>query len=98
MKTFNICATLLLTATVAASCIDGTAEVKTFDNGSLVCMGYDDTAITAEQVIFYAHVLQNTYAAIGFGSVMTNTDMIGFYAGSDTSTSRCQGLYSDSKS
>jgi hypothetical protein len=98
MKTFNICASLLFTTTMAATCITGTTEVTTFNNNSLVCIGYDQTAATAEQVIFYAHVLENTYAAIGFSTAsMINTDMIGFYAGADTSTSRCQGLYADLK-
>ena len=44
--------------------------------------------------MYYAHVLQKTYLAIGYGSSMQNTDMVAFSAENTTALSLCQDLYS----
>ena len=55
-------------------------------NGGTLSVGYDPTT---SQVVYHAHVPQNTYLAIGYGTSMFGTDFVSWSAGINTALSQC---------
>lgn len=51
----------------------GTNLVLNMTNGSTLYMGYDTVSM---QVKYYAHVLQSTWLGIGYGTSMSETNMV----------------------
>lgn len=63
-----------------------TTKVLELTNGSTLNVGYDQAN---SKVLYEASVKVGTYLGMGFGSSMTDTDMIAWEAGSTASTSSC---------
>jgi hypothetical protein len=68
-----------------------TTYVLSTSNGSTLKVGYDSTN---SQIVYEASVKVGTYLAIGFGTSMTDIDMISWDADTTAATSVCQKLWS----
>ena len=65
-----------------------TTLILEMPDGSTLSAGYDNLTIT-----YSAHVLHDTYLAIGYGKQMADTNMVSFAAGSTANNSVCNDLY-----
>jgi hypothetical protein len=68
---------------------DANSNLLTIDNYSYLTATYSD-----ENITYYAHVLQDNWLAIGYGTSMMGTDVVIWAAGSDVDTSAQYDSYS----
>jgi len=69
---------------------NATLVLKT-SNGSTLSTSYNNST---NLIQFNAHVKTGSYLAVGFGTSMTNADMVAWEAGANPEASICQDLYS----